>query len=222
MWYLQLSLPVGQVACRALLFDMDGVLVDSQLLIERHLRNWANRNELDPNHVVAASHGRTNEELVRVVAPHLDAVTEGKLLVAEDLRDVANLAPCRGAQSLVEALPARTWAIVTSAYQPVALARLGEAGLPLPEVMVTADDVTAGKPAPDPYLMAAHRLGVPIRDCIVVEDAPAGVAAARAADARVIGVATTDGYVLDADFTVANLTQVRLLRTVPRFPTPNG
>lgn len=211
MGRLRLSLPAGELACRAILFDMDGVLVDSLDLIERHLRRWATGHGLDPDHVFASSHGRTNADLVRLVAPHLDAVTEAGNLVDQDIRDVAGLAPCPGAPALLDRLHAQDWAVVTSAYRPVAHARLAQARLPSPAVLVTAEDVTAGKPAPDPYLAAAERLGVPPRDCVVVEDAPSGVAAARAARARVIAVAgTTDGD-LGADYTVDHLGEIRVV-----------
>jgi sugar-phosphatase len=207
---IRLGLPAGEITCRAVLFDMDGVLVDSLPTIERHLREWADRHGLDADEVFAASHGRTNRELVRVVAPRLDAAAEADGLVAEDMRDVAGLVACPGARALVDRLPSGSWAVVTSAYRPVARARLEEAGFPEPEVLVTADDVAKGKPNPAPYLTAAHRLGVPARDCVVFEDAPSGVESARRAAATVVGVAgTIDAGALATRHTVAGLDEVR-------------
>jgi sugar-phosphatase len=209
---LAVALPTGRLSCQAILFDMDGVLVDSMRLIKRHLRDWALGNDLDPDHVVAASHGRTNEDLVRVVAPQLDAVAEAERMVAEDLRDVVGVTPCSGALALLEQLPTDTWAVVTSAYRDVAHARLHQSGIPVPRVLITADDVRSGKPEPEPYLAAADELGVPATDCLVVEDAPAGVVSARAAGAWVAGMCTSDDDELKADFAVTVLQQIRVLR----------
>ncbi len=185
---IEVTLPGAAMACGALLFDMDGVLVDSLDTIERHLHDWALGRGLDPRHVVAVSPGRTNAELVAEVAPHLDAAAEARLLLEREITDIGGIAACAGAARILQRLDGRAWAVVTSGHRPVALNRLAAAGLPTPDVLITADDVTAGKPDPEGYLAAAHRLGVPPGDCVVIEDAAAGLHAARTAGMRAIAI----------------------------------
>lgn len=205
-----LSLHAGdqEFVCTAVLFDLDGVLVASQPLIERQLRSWAQAQGLDGTTVVRLSHGRTDTELVREVAPHLDAEREAELMAEREAKDTEGLLPCNGAAELLAAIPAKRWCIVTSGHSAVARARLETAGLPEPEVMVTAEQVRYGKPAPDGYRLGARLLGVDPRECLVVEDAPAGVAAGRAAGAQVLGVDPTGRRDLDAHHVVADLTSV--------------
>lgn len=206
---LTLVLPTGRLSCRAILFDLDGVLVDSMRLITRRLRAWALGHGLDADQVVTTAHGRTNEDLVRLVAPHLDASAEAGRMATDGARDVTGLRPCSGALELLDQLPDGSWAVVTSASRHVARARLRQSGVPVPRVLITADDVRSGKPEPEPYLAAADALGVAPADCLVVEDAPAGVASARAAGAWVAGVCGSDDE-LKADFAVTVLPQIRL------------
>ena len=178
----------------AIIFDMDGVVIDSGDVYERHWRNWAAEHGLDYDARIASVHpGRPPVETVRVVAPHLDAAAEAARfnagLDASDDADAASAMP--GAVQLLSGLPRDRWAIATSAVRVVARQWLQHAGLPLPTALVTVDDVKNGKPAPDPYLMAAGLLGAEPRHCLVVEDAPAGITAAKAAGAIVLGVQTT-------------------------------
>lgn len=196
-----------EVTCAAVLFDLDGVLVASQPVIERQLREWALARGLDAEQVLRRSHGRTDVELVSEVAPHLDAEKEARLMAEREAADTAGLRPCPGAADLLAALPPQRWCIVTSGHSTVARARLAAAALPEPAVLVTAELVARGKPAPDGYLLGARLLGVDARDCVVVEDAPAGVAAGRAAGAFVLGVAAEPhaGPTLEADLLVADL-----------------
>lgn len=197
------------LTCAAVLFDLDGVLVDSAPVIERQLRSWAADHGLDGDAVVGRSHGRTDVELVRELAPHLDAGQEADLMAAREAADTDGLTECPGAAVLLAALPAGRWGIVTSGHSSVARARLGAAGLPEPAVFVTAERVPRGKPAPDGYLLGARLLGADPGDCVVVEDAPAGVAAGRAAGATVLGVDPSGDRALGAHVTVPDLSGVR-------------
>jgi len=191
------------------LFDLDGVLVDSMAVIEGQIRLWALRYRLDPDSVVELSRGRRDEDIVRAAAPFLDVETEVLRIQQYEL-DGANLVRARaGAIALTSQLPPLAWAVVTSGRRVVACARMAAAGLLIPRTLVTAEDVDAGKPAPDGYLMAARWLDVPPEDCVVFEDAPAGVAAARSAGMRVIGVlGSVPPRALDAETIVSDLSTV--------------
>ncbi len=136
-------------------------------------------------------HGQRLVEIIRHVAPHLDAEEEAARLAAWEAADTDGLRVIEGATGLVRSLPHAAWAVVTSGDRATALTRLRFASLPVPGILVTADDVTQGKPHPEPYLRAAEELGVTPADCVVIEDAPAGIRAAHAAGMRVIGVTTT-------------------------------
>lgn len=176
----------------AVLSDMDGVLVDSWDAIERTWRRFAHRHGLDPDAVLAASHGRPTIDVVRAVAPHLDVAAEAAAIDREQIVEVDGLRALPGARELVDSVPAGRFAIVTSASRPLAESRLRAAGLPVPEVLVTADEVENGKPDPAGYLRAAELLGVDPAHSVVLEDAPVGVEAGVAAGMTVIGVLTTN------------------------------
>jgi HAD superfamily hydrolase (TIGR01509 family) len=183
---------------RAVLSDLDGVLVDSGAVIEGTWRRFADRHGLDPEHVLARSHGRRTVDLVRLVAPHLDAEAEAARIEREEIESAAGLRPLPGARELVESVPPERFAIVTSGTRALAVARLRGAGLPVPEVLVTAEEVENGKPDPAGYLRAAAMLGVDPAHSLVLEDAPAGVAAGLAAGMTVVAVLTTsDGSALE-------------------------
>jgi len=193
--------------CDAVIFDLDGVLVDSNAISERQMRVWAERHDVAFSRIAAIHHGRPTIETMRLVAPHLDVEAEAGLIEAAEAEDTEGLRVFAGASRLLGGLPEARWAIVTSGTRRLATTRLDHVGLRRPGVLVTADDVRRGKPAPDPYLLAAERLGLEARRCVVVEDAPAGVASARAAGARVIGVASTlaPAALEHADVVVARL-----------------
>jgi len=180
------------LACDAIIFDLDGVLVDSNGIAERHLRAWTERHDVPFERIAAIHHGRTTVETIRLVAPHLDAEAEASLLEGAEAVDTVGLVAFAGAAQLLAGLPRGRWAIATSGTRRTATIRLAHAGLFPPDVLVTADDVVEGKPSPEPYLLAAKRLGMDPTRCAVVEDAPAGVASARAAGARVVGVTSTN------------------------------
>ena len=179
--------------CDAVLFDLDGVLIDSTSCITRHWKAWATRHGLDLSALMQVAHGIRTVETMRLVAPHLDVESEAERFTAGEIADTDGVVVIEGAAELLAGLPKDAWAVVTSGSAQLAAARLSRAGLPVPNVLATADDVQRGKPAPDPYLLGAERLGLPVDRCVAVEDSPAGIQAARAAWMRVIGIAATHG-----------------------------
>jgi len=180
-----------ELRCKAFLFDLDGVLVDSRAIVERTWRRWAERHQIDPAPFLQIAHGRRARDTLRMVQPRLATDTEVEWLDAAELADREALKPVPGAKELLASLPRDRWAIVTSCGRDLARLRLGSAGIPIPDVMIVAEEVKRGKPAPDGYRLGAERLGYATPDCIVFEDAPAGVAAGRAAGAQVVGLTTT-------------------------------
>ncbi|HYX52725.1 MAG TPA: HAD-IA family hydrolase [Candidatus Limnocylindrales bacterium] len=198
------------IECAAVLFDLDGVLVDSTPAVARVWRAWALKRGLDPAWTVQQAHGRRSIETVRALAPELDAEVENRNVEKMEIEDREGVVQLPGALQLMSNLPSERYAVVTSATRPLAEARLLYAGLPVPKNMITASDVVEGKPSPEPFLKGAQLLGFAPRDCLVFEDAPAGIAAARAAGMRVIALQTT--YPADelqsADFLVPSLQAV--------------
>jgi mannitol-1-/sugar-/sorbitol-6-phosphatase len=177
--------------CSAILFDLDGVLVDSAAYIERRWQLCAEKHDLDLEAILRVAHGRRSVDTIRLVAPHLQAEAEAARFAEYDATDTNGITVVEGAAQLLRSLPGNAWAIATSGPRETALARLADAGLPSPPVLVTADDVQHGKPDPEPYLLAARLLGAAPSDCVVIEDAPTGVQAGQAAGMRVIAVAST-------------------------------
>jgi sugar-phosphatase len=199
--------------CSAILFDLDGVLVDSAAFVERQWRRWATARGLRPEPFLRVCHGRRALETIRIAAPHLDAEAEVRAFEPDDAEEAQAIAPLPGAARLLSALPAGSWAVATSGRRSGATDRLRRAGLPIPEVMVCAEDVTSGKPSPDAYLRAARELAAAPAACLVVEDAPAGIEAARAAGMHVIALTTTyPADQLPADACAASLAGVHLGR----------
>lgn len=196
--------------CKAILFDLDGVLVNSAELVERTWRVWAVRHQLDFEKVIAVAHGRRTIETVRILAPQLNVEAEVAALESGEAVTSDGIYEIPGARELLEILPADRWAIVTSGIRAIAEFRIRHTGLPMPSVMICAEDLSRGKPDPEGYLTAAMRLGQPPKDCIVIEDAPAGIEAAHNAGMRVIAIAAT--YPADqlsgADLVVKRLTDL--------------
>jgi mannitol-1-/sugar-/sorbitol-6-phosphatase len=178
-------------SAKAILFDMDGVLIDSAPAVERVWRVWARAHGLDSARVVAQAHGRRSIETIRVVAPTMDAEKENILVEQMEIDDKDGVTALPGAAELLGHLPDDRFAIVTSATRPLAVARLGYAGLPVPRHIITADDVINGKPSPEPYLKGAALLGFAPADCVVFEDTPAGIASARASAMQAVALRTT-------------------------------
>lgn len=177
--------------CDLLLFDLDGVLIDSTPCIVRHWRRWAQQHGLDLDTIMAAAHGVRTIETMQTIAPHLDADAEAARFTDHEVADTAGVTAITGAATLLASLPPEAWTIVTSAGSALAEARLLRARLPIPRLLVSADDVVRGKPDPEAYTTAARQFGCPPDRCVVIEDAPAGVAAGRSAAMRVIAVTAT-------------------------------
>lgn len=175
----------------AVLFDCDGVLVDSAASVERAWRRWATEHGLDEDAVIAIAHGRRTEDTLLDLGFSDDLAAEVERLEGAEVADAASVAAFPEAAALLPLLPRDAWAVVTSGTHALVTSRLAAAGLPVPSVLVTANDVAAGKPDPEGYLEAARRLGRPATDCLVIEDAPAGVEAALAAGMRVVALPTT-------------------------------
>ncbi|HDZ8835829.1 TPA: HAD-IA family hydrolase [Aeromonas dhakensis] len=173
---------------RALLLDMDGTLVHSTGEVETVWRLWCRRHRLDPEPVLALCHGVRSREVIRTLAPQLDLAQEVALLDDLEIHHTGQAEALAGARTLLASLPVERWAVVTSASQQVARHRLHSAGLPLPALLVGAEDVEHGKPDPEPYLLAAEHLGLAAADCLVFEDAPAGISSALRAGCRVVQV----------------------------------
>ena len=177
--------------CAAILFDLDGVLVASTPAVARQWRLWAREHSISAEEVLRIAHGRRTVEVVRLLAPHLDADAESERIEKREADDVEGVTVVRGALELVSSLSDGRWAVVTSGTRYLATSRLGRHGLPIPKVLVTADDVQNGKPHPEPYLKGAQLLGVAPEKCLVIEDAPAGIQSAHASGMDVIAVSTT-------------------------------
>jgi len=180
-------------SCAAILFDLDGVLCDSTRQVDREWREWAARKGVDGDAVMAIAHGVRTIEVIRRVAPQLDAEAEADAIENHEANDQSGVVVMPGAIDLVKAIPLGRWGVVTSGTRLLAQNRLRHCGLPVPEVLVTSDDVTNGKPHPEPYLLGAERMGVAPAECLVIEDAPAGIQSARAGGMKVIGMASTYG-----------------------------
>lgn len=172
----------------ALLLDMDGTLVHSTDEVETVWRLWCRRHQLAPEPVLAMCHGLRSREVIRALAPQLDMAQEVALLDELEIHHTGRGEAIMGSRALLSRLPAERWALVTSASQRVARHRLESAALPLPTLLVGAEDVVHGKPDPEPYLLGAKGLGVAPADCLVFEDAPAGIQSALRAGCAVVQV----------------------------------
>jgi sugar-phosphatase len=176
---------------KALLFDMDGVLINSIPAVTRVWSRWALAHGFDPEEVVHRSHGRPSITTLRELLPNGDSEAENRVIEQQEMEDLDGVVPLPGARELLLSLPLDTWAIVTSCTRPLAEVRIRTAGLPTPGHIITSSDITQGKPHPEPYLKGAASLGVSATDCIVVEDVPAGITSGKNARARVIALRTT-------------------------------
>ena len=179
------------IPCRAVLFDLDGVLADSRRIVEGVWKVWAAEKGVDPAPFIAIAHGRRTSEILRTVAPHVDIAAETRRLDRMEEFATEGLVPIPGAAEFVRSLPQDRWGVVTSGHRECAEFRLRYVGIPFPKVFITGDMVKEGKPDPEGYLRGATELGFSPADCVVFEDAPPGVAAAHAAGMRVVGILTT-------------------------------
>lgn len=180
-----------EIACAALLFDMDGVLIDSTPAVARVWGQWARERGFDPAMVVRLAHGRPSLSTVRDLLPHADHEAENREVERREIADLEGVVLLPGSKRLLASLPPQRYAIVTSSTRKLAEVRLRAAGLPIPKFFVTSSDIVHGKPDPEPYLKAAARLQVSPEDCIVVEDVPSGIRAGKSAGARVVAFPTT-------------------------------
>jgi len=180
-----------EIRCSALLFDLDGVLIDSTPAVTRVWRQWALERGFDPDEVVARAHGRPSLTTVREYLPNADHAAENREVERREMQDVEGVVLLPGALELLQSLAPDRWTIATSCTRALAEVRLRAAGLPVPEKIVTSTDVTHGKPHPEPFLKAAAKLGFPASECVVFEDVPAGIRAGKASGARVIAMRTT-------------------------------
>jgi len=198
--------------CKALLFDLDGVLVDSRAVVERTWRRWAERHQLDPMPLLQVAHGRRARDTLRIVVPSLATDAEVDWLDAAELADREGLPAVPGVLQFLSLLPSDRWAVVTSCGLELARQRLGSAGVPVPDVLIVAEEVKYGKPAPDGYLLGAKRLGIDPAACLVFEDAPAGIQSAHTGGMKVVGIMST--YKADAlaqaDAVIGMLAQLRV------------
>ena len=207
-----------QLHCAALLFDMDGVLIDSTPAVARVWRHWALEHGFNPEEVVARAHGRPSLTTVREYLPNADHEAENREVERREIEDLEGVVPLPGALDLLASLPADGWTIVTSCTRRLAEVRIKAAGLPLPKKLITSNDIIYGKPHPDPYLNGAAILGFHATDCVVVEDAPAGIRSGKAAGAKVIAFTTTVAPAAareaGADWVVNNCSGIHLIRRV--------
>lgn len=177
-----------------LLFDMDGTLVDSTASVERAWGRFAARHGLEASAILAVAHGRPTIEVVAEFAPQgVDVVAETDRIEAEEIDRTDGISEIPGAAALLRALDRERWAVVTSATRALTVRRLAAVGIPLPKILVAADDVTRGKPHPQPYMLAAKALGFDATEAVVFEDAPAGLLSAREAGAATVVVGDYKG-----------------------------
>jgi sugar-phosphatase len=196
--------------CAAILFDLDGVLIDSTRSVSRQWRRWAGENKIDPEKVLEIAHGRRTVEVLQLLAPHLNVEAEVKRIEKREADDTEGVAVMPGAAELLSSIREDCWGVVTSGTRYLATSRLRLGNLPIPRVLVSADEVVNGKPHPEPYLKGAELLGANPVECLVIEDAPAGIRAAHAGGMKVIGLTSTYpvAELREADAVVESLNQI--------------
>src|SRR5207249_6317432 len=172
------------IRCRGILFDLDGVLVDSTPAVARVWAGWAREHGFDADQVVKEAHGRPSISTIRELLPHADHAAEDREVERREIADIDGVIPLPGAMELLQALPLQRWAIVTSCTRTLAGVRIGAAGLPKPRNLVTSTAVKHGKPDPEPYLKSAQFPGVPAGGCLAHEGAPSGIRAGKSSGAR--------------------------------------
>lgn len=199
----------------AVLFDIDGTLVDSTLVVTRIWTSFAAEHGLDIDHIMSISHGRRTEDTLAELLPAADVPDALAQMDHMELTDLGGVIALPAVTDILHRLPDNRWAAVTSGAREVMTNRLGAAGLPVPSVLISAENVTAGKPDPQGYLAAAADLEVDPVNCLVIEDAPAGIAAGKASGATVLGVATSHdaAELTDADEVVPDLTHAAVTAT---------
>jgi len=182
---------MSSLQVKGILFDLDGVLINSTAGVTRVWRDWGIRHGLDPDRTAHTAHGRRAIDTVRLLAPQLEAEVELKDLDFREIADSYDVLVFPGAARLLASLPPQRWAIVTSGTRDLASHRLEVAGLPIPELMITGSDIEHGKPHPEPYQRGAALLGLPAADCLALEDAPNGIRSALDAGMPALSLPTT-------------------------------
>ncbi|MBD8625614.1 HAD-IA family hydrolase [Oxalobacteraceae sp. CFBP 8753] len=207
------ALPARDYA--AFLFDMDGTILTSIIAAERVWADWARSHGLDVDVFLPTIHGKRSVDTVRGLGlPHIDAEEEAHRITLAEIEDVDGIEAIAGVAAFLATLPAERWAIVTSAPRALAQARIAAAGLPLPPVLVAAEDVKHGKPAPDPFLLGAEKLGMRPEECLVFEDTLAGLQSAAAAGMDSVMVTATHKHPVETDVTgVPDYDDLRAIRT---------
>ena len=207
------ALPARDYA--AFLFDMDGTILTSIIAAERVWADWARSHGLDVDVFLPTIHGKRSVDTVRGLGlPDIDAEAEAHRITQAEIEDVDGIEAIAGVAAFLATLPAERWAIVTSAPRALAQARIAAAGLPLPPVLVAAEDVKHGKPAPDPFLLGAEKLGMRPEECLVFEDTLAGLQSAAAAGMDSVMVTATHKHPVETDVTgVPDYDDLRAIRT---------
>ena len=199
----------------------DSVLIDSTPAVARVWQKWALQHGFNPEEVVARAHGRPSITTVREYLPQADHEAENRIVERSEMEDLEGVIPLPGARDLLASLPGDRWTIVTSSTRPLAEVRLRAAGLLIPRKLVTSSEVTNGKPHPEPYLKAAAALGYAATECVVVEDAPAGIRAGKAAGAKVIAFPTTCDlnslWDAGANWLIENCSQISVIEKEPEL-----
>lgn len=214
-----MTLAEVHIECQAVLFDMDGVLVDSKHAVARVWKQWARERGFDPDHVAHIAQGRPSITTIRELLPEADHEAENRMVERREMDDVAGIVACPGAAELLDSLPPDRWVLVTSSTRSLAEVRLRAGGHVTPRYVVTGSDVRHGKPHPEPFLKGAEMAGFAPCECLVIEDTPAGIAAGRAAGCRVLGLRTTMPEALleqaHPNWMAENCAAVRLLAISP-------
>jgi mannitol-1-/sugar-/sorbitol-6-phosphatase len=204
-----------QIQCAALLFDLDGVLINSTPAVARVWHRWALAHGFEPQEVIARAHGRPSIATLRDYLADADHEAENRKIERAEIEDLEGVVALPGTLDLLASLPEDRWTIVTSGTRPLAEVRIKHAGLPLPKKMITANEIRHGKPDPEPYLKAAAMLGFEASACVVCEDVPAGIRSGKSADTKVIAFTTTMPATAlreaGADFVAHNCSDIRLL-----------
>src|SRR5256885_1688906 len=200
---------------------MDGVLINSTPAVARVWRGWAIEHGFNPEEVVTRAHGRPSLTTVKEYLPEADHEAENREVERREIGDLEGVVPLPGALDLLASLPSDRWTIVTSCTRALAEVRIRAAGPPLPKKLITSNDITNGKPHPDPYLKGASQLGFPPSECVVLEDVPAGVRSGKAAGARVIALTTTVEaaalWEAGADWGLGSCAEIRLRSQAQRL-----
>ncbi|HEX4007561.1 MAG TPA: HAD-IA family hydrolase [Acidobacteriaceae bacterium] len=197
---------------RGILFDMDGVLISSIGSVQRSWEKWASARAISPAFAIRTAHGRRAIEAVRLLRPDLNDQQELAWIEQMEVADNVGLEMLPGVRPILDALPENLWTVVTSATDRLARVRMAQGGVPVPARIVSADSVTHGKPAPDPYLQGAAILGLAPADCLVIEDSVSGVTAGQAAGCQVLATLFSHSLasLVAADWIVRSLEDVRV------------